>query len=517
MQAIFLNTFYATNLSGASYAVDRRIELFQRHHVNTKVITTNFYITNRYYFISHFPDKVDGFCDLTDILTDNIFVKQQNAWQNHLQIKEKNYQLDYKKRRAVAINGSYFLWYCYPDGRLLSMNYYNRSGDLLRIDSFDWRGYLSTHTYYSYDSINEKSYMSKREHLNSEGGRRIVYYFGNNSNLRRVDWIHTDQQIETFFNENDLMVAALQYYTQNEFEQYMIIADLFITNTLAKLKILNQKSNTRVLVQLHNIQLKETAQNVENIRIGYSYPILNHDQYSGIIALTLRQKNDIDELIGSKSNNIYRIPENWFSMEDVKKHSSIQWQYKEEGLIVVSARLDSVKQIDHVIVATIYAHQRSPKIHLEIWGGGPEKDKLQKLIDENKATSFIQLKGVTNHQNMQERFVQAQLHVLTSKHEGLPMVLFEAQLGQAPSICYDIDYGPDDMITNRVNGDLVAANDQKYLAMRIEELFNEPEQGTLQYYALNSQNTIMKYSEETVWQLWQNLMEKIFKNENNYS
>jgi len=90
------------------------------------------------------------------------------------------------------------------------------------------------------------------------------------------------------------------------------------------------------------------------------------------------------------------------------------------------------------------------------------------------------------------------------------MVLFEAQLGQTPSICYDIDYGPDDMITNRVNGDLIAPNDKKYLAMRIEELFNEPNYGILRHYGLNSKYTMKRYSEETVWQLWRDVMEKVF-------
>lgn len=509
MQAIFLNTFYASNLSGASYAVDKRLDLFHRHNVDAMTVTTTFYNTNRYYFVSHFPEKMDSFCDLTDILADNIDVPEQNAWQAYLLSKEGQYQLNYETKKATADNGSYFIWNCYPDDRLLSLSYYNRVGDLLRTDSYDWRGYLSTRSYYAYDQTKNTLYVSKREHLNHNGAVRIVYYYEASHQLRRADWVHSNQQVEMFYNENDLLVAGLLYYTSDNAEQYMIIADLFITDTLAKLKVLNQKENIKLFIQLHNIQLKETK-DTDDIRIGYSYPVLNSNQYAGIITLTHRQQQDIIDLNFNSSENVYCIPENWFSSEDIAKHDQMKWQDKEDGLIVVSARLDAVKQIDHAITAVAFAHQRVPKIHLEIWGGGSDRDKLQSLIDLKNAQSFIQLKGVANNQRMKERMAQAQLHLLTSKNEGLPMVLFEAQLGQTPSICYDIDYGPDDMITNRVNGDLIAPNDKKYLAMRIEELFNEPNYGILRHYGLNSKYTMKRYSEETVWQLWRDVMEKVF-------
>ena len=509
MQSIFLTTFYAENLSGASYAVDKRLELFERHSFSAIAITTTFYVTNRFYFINHFPEKKDNFCDLTDILTGNIYVAEQDAYQKYLLSKERQYEFNVEMSSASSKNGSYLSWKCYPDGRLLNISYYNQANNLLRTDHYDWRGYLSTRSYYGYDGTNKNSYVAKREHLNSNGDIRIVYYFNSLNKIRRVDWIHEGRQIDTFYNENDLLNAALIYYTRANKEQYLVIADLFISDTLAKLQILNKKDNIKLFIQLHNIQLKETKK-TDDIRIGYSYPILNQNNYTGIIALTRRQKQDIDDLKLYIKNNIYYIPENWFSLQDVNKHDEIDWENKESGLIIISARLDRVKQIDHAIIAVKFAHQRNSKIHLEIWGGGVERESLQKLINLNNAQSYIQLKGITNNQQMKQRIAQAQLHLLTSKHEGLPMVLFEAQMGQTPSICYDIDYGPDDMIINRINGDLIAPNDKKYLAMRIEELFSEPEQGTLRYYALNSKKNMEKYSEDKIWQLWEKLMERNF-------
>jgi len=77
MQAIFLNTFYSENLSGASYAVNKRLELFSRHQVDAKIMTTTFYLTNRYYFEKHFPEQKDSFLDFTNVLTDTINVNEE--------------------------------------------------------------------------------------------------------------------------------------------------------------------------------------------------------------------------------------------------------------------------------------------------------------------------------------------------------------------------------------------------------------------------------------------------------
>ena len=79
MQAVFLNTFYAENLSGASYAVNKRLELFLRHQVVAKVMTTKFYLTNRYFFEKHFPNQKSSFLEFIDVLTSTIQVPEKKV------------------------------------------------------------------------------------------------------------------------------------------------------------------------------------------------------------------------------------------------------------------------------------------------------------------------------------------------------------------------------------------------------------------------------------------------------
>lgn len=207
-------------------------------------------------------------------------------------------------------------------------------------------------------------FLSRREHLNSKGVVLLTYYFTLGKRLRKIICSDNNGVIDVFDNENKLILSALNKYTNQQTEQYFVISDLCVTDTLAVLSELNKKNNVALFIQLHNIQYKKSL-NGQNIRIGYSYLVLNNDLYSGLIALTYRQQKDIHNIVKYK-DNIYTIPENWFSKTDVEKYDSINWDKKEDGLVIISARLEKTKQIDQAIKAIAFAHERVPKIHLEI-------------------------------------------------------------------------------------------------------------------------------------------------------
>ncbi|GLX32618.1 hypothetical protein [Leuconostoc mesenteroides] len=85
------------------------MELFENHNLNTTVVTTNYFITNRYYLMHHFPDKLNHFLDITDILANNIFVDEQDAFKELILQAEKNIQLILKtKKEFLAINRIFY-------------------------------------------------------------------------------------------------------------------------------------------------------------------------------------------------------------------------------------------------------------------------------------------------------------------------------------------------------------------------------------------------------------------------
>ena len=63
--------------------------------------------------------------------------------------------------------------------------------------------------------------------------------------------------------------------------------------------------------------------------------------------------------------------------------------------------------------------------------------------------------------------------LLTSRHEGQPLVVLEALARACPVIAYDVHYGPADMIENHRSGVLVEAGDVGALVDALVEVMGD--------------------------------------------
>jgi hypothetical protein len=110
-------------------------------------------------------------------------------------------------------------------------------------------------------------------------------------------------------------------------------------------------------------------------------------------------------------------------------------------------------------------NRRHPDWKLRIFGWGPEKEALQTQIDELHIEATAKLAGFTRQ--LHEEFSRASLFVMTSRHEGFPMVLIEAMgVGLAP-VSVDCQTGPRDIISDGVDGYLVPEEDPEALESAI--------------------------------------------------
>ena len=74
--------------------------------------------------------------------------------------------------------------------------------------------------------------------------------------------------------------------------------------------------------------------------------------------------------------------------------------------------------------------------NLDIVGDGPEKEQLEHMIVENGLDERIKLHPFTN--NIQSYYSSASIYVLSSRWEGMPLVLVEAMSHGLPVIASDI-------------------------------------------------------------------------------
>ena len=122
------------------------------------------------------------------------------------------------------------------------------------------------------------------------------------------------------------------------------------------------------------------------------------------------------------------------------------------------------KGFDLLIQAFALFAQKNQEWTLDIVGDGPEKDLLAHMISDNNLESRIKLHPFTNE--IQVYYSSASVYVLSSRWEGMPLVLVEAMSHGLPIIASDIPTGQEvlgDFGLFFKNGDI------QELAQRLED------------------------------------------------
>lgn len=110
-----------------------------------------------------------------------------------------------------------------------------------------------------------------------------------------------------------------------------------------------------------------------------------------------------------------------------------------------------------------------PDALLLIAGNGPEKENLERLIDELKLGNTVKLLGyVTNLQDYQHI---ADVCVACSKREGLPLNIVEAMMSGTPVVA-SMNRGHRELIQDGKNGFLVKVDDVAGMCQRVRILFD---------------------------------------------
>lgn len=170
--------------------------------------------------------------------------------------------------------------------------------------------------------------------------------------------------------------------------------------------------------------------------------------------------------------------------------------------IVSIGRLTSQKGYDLLIQAWSLIEIRYPEWSFHIYGEGEDKEKLEALITRLNLRN-ITLKGITT--NVQTVYDTAEFYVMSSRHEGLPVVLIEAQSRGLPVVSFDCPSGPAEIISDNIDGYLVENGNTDMLADRISHLIeNEALRKEFSNEALLSAK---RFEPEGIISRWMNLIE----------
>jgi glycosyltransferase involved in cell wall biosynthesis len=140
--------------------------------------------------------------------------------------------------------------------------------------------------------------------------------------------------------------------------------------------------------------------------------------------------------------------------------------------VVAAGRLASQKGFDMLLEAWASVHAKHPEWTLTIYGEGPRRRQLFDQRDALGLRDVVDLPGLTTR--LGAELDSSSMFVLSSRFEGLPMVLLEAMSCGLPVVAFDCPTGPGEVIDDGVNGRLVPPGNVDSLAAALIELIEEP-------------------------------------------
>jgi GalNAc-alpha-(1->4)-GalNAc-alpha-(1->3)-diNAcBac-PP-undecaprenol alpha-1,4-N-acetyl-D-galactosaminyltransferase len=143
-----------------------------------------------------------------------------------------------------------------------------------------------------------------------------------------------------------------------------------------------------------------------------------------------------------------------------------------EKNILAVGRLNKQKGFDRLIKA--FSHLAPKDWKLSIIGEGSERSNLEKLIFDLNLEDYISLPGITKA--IEKWYKKSSIFVLSSRTEGFPNVLCEAMAYGCACISFDCIAGPNEIITDKVDGYLVKNGDVDALSEKMDFLINNSEE-----------------------------------------
>lgn len=204
----------------------------------------------------------------------------------------------------------------------------------------------------------------------------------------------------------------------------------------------------------------------------YDQPFQEMSKQDGVIVLTNRQKEDIEQRFGK--GKIFVLPHAHNIPKD-RRHIKLNpnLEKKLPKKIVQVARFSPEKQ--HLKAIDIYEKvlKKNPDVVVELYGFGETQTEIEKKITEKGLGKNITIQGFST--DVDDVFLNADLSVITSSVEGFCLAIQESLANGCPVVCFDIKYGPSEMIVNGENGILIPIGKDDLMVNAIVSLLKDNE------------------------------------------
>jgi len=302
----------------------------------------------------------------------------------------------------------------------------------------------------------------------------IANYLTNNN--FKVDLISSD------FSKKNRFVAGVNFIHSNLFvkknsgrySKYLsclitLIGQIMICRNST---VLSFQANIYTIIVCYLFRIKVIAR-LNTAPQGWDHNLIKSKIYSFFIKkanTTIVNSVAFKSVVKSRYNLNSVLIHNPFEFKKIEKLSNYALKYnfdkKKINLINVGRLTDQKDQM--TLIKSLTKIRNKKKIHLTIIGKGQNEHKLKKYVKENNLKSIVSFLGYQI--NPFPYIKKADVFVLSSRYEGSPNVLIEAQFLNKYIISTDCPTGPKEILKNYKNSKLFKIGNSNKLADIIDNL-----------------------------------------------
>lgn len=260
------------------------------------------------------------------------------------------------------------------------------------------------------------------------------------------------------------------------FKPGVVMSFSHYANIVAALPILLLKKEFKFIVCEHGYPTKYLPDvglvHLRKCLMNYSYA-----KADIIIAVSKGIKEVLEKAFKVQSGKIVVI-HNPISIDEIESKSQKEADhpyFKDSSMrvIITAGRLAKEKRYDMLLKAFAILRKRRENTRLIILGKGVMQEGLEELALKLGIEKYVDFVGF--QPNPFAWISKADIFVLSSDHEGFPMVLLEAMACGTPVISTDCTSGPAEIITSGKDGILVPPADEEAMAEAMLGLLSDEE------------------------------------------
>ncbi len=174
-------------------------------------------------------------------------------------------------------------------------------------------------------------------------------------------------------------------------------------------------------------------------------------------------------------------------------------------VVLAIGRFTNQKGFDRLVEAWRIVAREKNDWKLKIIGDGELRDTISAQIKALGLNQTIELHLPTK--NIEEHYLKASIYAMSSRFEGLPLVLIEAKSYGLPTISFDCETGPREIIRHQLDGLLVENGNIELLAQGILLLINNEDLRI--NYGNEALQDLDRFNSERIRKQWLNLLKSL--------